>query len=209
VASAYPKGQLNQLKERISVIREIAEIVEEACANETNFFGYGIWTHHITQVARNGKSLAKLFNADSETVEIAALLHDYASIKDKALYEDHHVHGPVEAEKVLRRFGYPQERIEAVKRCIAAHRGSVPKEKRSVEAECLANADAMAHIEQVPALLELAFVQHGVGIDEGAGWVRAKLERSWNKLSPQVQKMMREKYEAALITLTVLSDAAA
>ena len=191
------------------MLAEIARIVEEACAKETNIFGYGIWTHHITQVTKNGKRLAEMFGADPEIVEIAALLHDYASIKNKALYKDHHIHSPVEAEKLLKRFGYPQERIAAVRECIVAHRGSVPRERRSAEAECLANADAMAHIEQVPALLELAFVQHGMGIDEGAEWVRAKLERSWNKLSPEVQMMMREKYEAALMTLTTVNEAAA
>jgi uncharacterized protein len=187
--------------DRTTMITEIGKIVEEACARETNVFGYGIWTHHIAQVAENGKRLARMFCADAEIVEIAALLHDYASIKDQALYQDHHVHGPMEAEKLLRHFGYPQERIEAVKECIAAHRGSVSRDRRSPEAECLANADAMTHIEQVPSLLELAFVQHGMGIDKGTRWVRAKLERSWNKLSPQVQEMMQEKYQAALITL--------
>jgi len=44
----------------------------------------------------------------------------------------------------------------------------------------------------------------GMGIDEETQWVKEKLERSWNKLRPQVQKMMKEKYEAALVTLTVL-----
>ena len=185
------------------MIREIVRVVEGACAQETNVFGYGIWTHHITQVAENGKRLAGLFEADPEIVEIAALLHDYASVKDPALYEDHHVHGPVEAGKLLRRLGYPQDRIEAVKHCIATHRGSVPRERRSAEAECLANADAVTHLEQVPALLHLAFVQHGMGIDEGSSWVRKKLERSWSKLSPPVREMMRDKYEAALKTLTV------
>ncbi len=91
--------------------------------------------------------------------------------------------------------------------CIAAHRGSVPSERSSPEAECLANADAVTHLEQVPSLLHLAFVQHGMGIDEGTRWVKAKLERSWKKLSPQVQAMMRDKYEAALKTLTVLQPA--
>ncbi len=186
------------------MLAKIAGIVEEACAKETNIFGYGIWTHHITQVVKNGKRLAEMFGADPEIVEIAALLHDYASIKDEALYADHHIHGPIEAEKLLRCFGYPQERIEAVKECIAAHRGSVPGGRRSTEAECLANADAMAHIEQVPALLELAFVQHGMRIDAGAEWVKAKLARSWNKLHPAVRAMMQEKYDAALMTLTSL-----
>jgi len=187
---------------QVNVLREVAKIVEAACARETNAFGYGIWTHHITQVAKNGRRLAETFDADPEIVEIAALLHDYASVKDASLYEDHHVHGPVEAERILNRFNYPQDSIEAVKHCIATHRGSVPRHRRSAEAECLANADAMTHIEQVPALLHLAFVQHGMGIDEGTNWVRAKLARSWNKLSPQVQEIVGEKYEAALRTLT-------
>jgi uncharacterized protein len=60
----------------VLVIDEIASIVREACAQSTNIFGYGIWTHHITQVVKNGKRLAELFGADQEIVEIAALLHD-------------------------------------------------------------------------------------------------------------------------------------
>lgn len=190
------------------MIREIERIVEEACAKETNIFGYGIWTHHITQVAKNGKRLAQMFEADPEIVEIAALLHDYASIKDEALYENHHIHGPIEAERILRDLGYPQDKIEAVKHCIAAHRASVPSERGSAEAECLANADAITHLEQVPSLLHLAFIQHSLEIDAGSRWVRNKLERSWNKLAPQVQELMKAKYEAALKTLTVLEKEA-
>ena len=186
------------------MIDEIEHLVEAACAAETNIFGYGIWTHHIKEVARNGKRLAPLFEADAEVVEIAALLHDYASVKDEALYAEHHIHGPVEAEKILTRLGYPPARIEAVKHAIGAHRASVRVERRSPEAVCLANADAMTHIEQVPSLLHLVFVQHQMGIDEGAAWVHAKLQRSWNKLHPEVQALVRDKYEAALKTLTVL-----
>lgn len=186
------------------MIEDIERLVEAACAAERNIFGYGIWTHHITEVARNGKRLAPLFDADAEVVEIAALLHDYASVKDEALYAEHHIHGPIEAEQILTRLGCPAARIEAVKHAIAAHRASVRVARRSPEAVCLANADAMTHIEQVPSLLHLVFVQHGMGIDEGAAWVSAKLQRSWNKLHPEVQTLVRDKYEAALKTLTVL-----
>ncbi len=45
----------------IAVIDGIAIIVREACAQDTNVFGYGIWTHHITQVVKNGKRLAESF----------------------------------------------------------------------------------------------------------------------------------------------------
>lgn len=188
------------------MMEQIARIVEQACAKESNAFGYGIWTHHIREVVRNGKRLARLFGADPEIVEIGALLHDYASVKDPALYDAHHVHGPIEAEKILKQFNYPSERIEAVKECIAGHRGSRPTERRTPEAECLANADALTHIQQVPSLLSLAFSQRGMGIDEGTKWVKEKLHRSWQKLSPAVQEMAKGDYEAAVKTLNVLDE---
>ena len=181
-----------------TIKNRIEHIVEQACAADTNIFGYDIWTHHILQVVQNGKQLAPRFNADPEIVEFAALLHDYASIKDEALYADHHIHGPIEAEKLLKRFGYPEEKTETVKDAIATHRASVTIEHRSAEGECLANADAMSHIEQAPSLLYLAYVHHGMDIDEGRLWVKAKLQRSWEKLREDVQDIVRDRYEAAL-----------
>lgn len=186
---------------RETVRDRIEEIVEQACAADTNIFGYDIWSHHILPVIQNAKQLAPRFDADSEIVELAALLHDYASIKDKALYQDHHIHGPIEAEKLLKRFGYPGEKTEAVKGAIATHRASVRVEHRSAEGACLANADAMSHIEHVPSLLYLAYVHHGMGIDEGKIWVKTKLQRSWQKLREDVQEFVRDKYEAALRVL--------
>jgi uncharacterized protein len=183
------------------LIQEIRAIVERTCAAETNAFGYGIWTHHITRVADHALRLVPIFGADPEIVEIAALLHDYASVKDVSLYEDHHVHGPVEAGKLLGRLGYPAAKTEAVARAIGSHRASVAADRHSPEAECLANADALAHLENVPSLLHLAYVCRGQGIDDGAAWVRAKLERSWGKLSPRVREEARDTYEAALEVL--------
>ena len=181
-----------------TIKNRIEQIVEQACAADTNIFGYGIWTHHILKVVENTKRLASHFDADPEIVELAALLHDYASIKDKALYEDHHIHGPIEAEKLLKRFDCPKEKRDAVKHAIATHRASVTVEHRSAEGECLANADAMAHIEQVPSLLYLAYIHHGMEIDEGKMWVKAKLQRSWQKIREDVQDLVRDQYEAAL-----------
>ena len=82
-------------------IKEVRAIVERACVAESNVFGYGIWTHHIVRVAHHAVRLAPMFGADPEIVEIAALLHDYASVRDEALYEEHHVHGPIEAGRLL------------------------------------------------------------------------------------------------------------
>jgi len=147
-------------------------------------------------VVKIGKKLAGQFNADSEIVEISALLHDYAGIKDYSLHKEHHIHGAIEAEKILRKLNYPSNKIEAVKHCIENHRGSVKSEKQSAEAECLANADAIAHIENIPSLLYLTFAKFGMEIDEGVEWLKEKLERSWNKLNPDMKKIFQDKYEA-------------
>jgi uncharacterized protein len=153
-------------------------------------------------VVEYGKQLAAILNADADIVEIAALLHDYASIKDQAMYEDHHLHGPREAESLLQEHGYPPAMILAVKECIASHRASTGTEQRTKEAICLASADGMAHIAQLPSLLYLAYVQHRMTIDEGSKWVRDKLQRSWHKLCPEAREIMREQYQSALNILS-------
>ncbi len=185
--------------------QQIRAIVEEACKRETNIFGYGIWTHHIVYVVQYGKLLAEQLGANEEIVELAALLHDYASIKDESLYRDHHLHSPLEAQRILRELDYPEGKIQAVKQCIASHRASTGTERTTPEAICLASADAMAHIDQVPSLLYLAFVRFGMSIDDGTRWVREKLERSWQKLCPEAREMMKDKYEAARVLLNKVS----
>lgn len=176
----------------------IRSIIEKACKKETNKYGYGIWSHHILLVVKYGKLLAQKLEADPEIVEIAALLHDYASIKEESLTSEHHLHSAQEAATILRSLNYPEDKINAIKQCIVSHRGSTDIEKQTAEAVCLASADAIAHIDQIPSLFYLVFVQHQMEIDEGTAWVRAKLERSWNKLCLEGKEMITEKYEAAM-----------
>ena len=178
----------------LQMIKEIERIVEGACKSDSNKYGYGIWSHHIVHVVKYARLLAEKLGADVEVVEIAALLHDYAGIKDCALTMEHHIHGAEQAQHILEGFGYPQDKIERVKDCILQHRGSVPMERLTPEAECVASADAMTHLFQVPSLLHLAYVNHGLGIDEGKEWVLSKIERSMKKLCPEAKEMIHEHY---------------
>ncbi len=50
----------------------------------------------------------------------------------------------------------------------------------------------------------LPWLTLGMDIDAGTAWVRAKLERSWHKMYPEAQALMRDRYVAALITLDTL-----
>ena len=176
------------------MIEEISKLVEDACKRDTNKFGYGIWSHHIVYVMKYAKQMAEILGADDEIVEIAALLHDYAGIKDSSLTEEHHIHGAIEAERILEEYEYSPEKIEKVKHCIISHRGSVVSERKNPEAECIASADAMAHIVQVVSLLYLAYAKHCMTIDEGKAWVLSKLERSWNKLCPEARGIIHDDY---------------
>ena len=183
------------------MIDNIYEIVEEACKSPDNYFGYGIWKHHILRVITYGKLMSQKHGADEEVVELAALLHDYASVKDYSLYENHHIHSSEEAEKILQKFNYSEAVIEKVKEAIFSHRGSIASERKSKEALCLADADAMAHFDSASSLFYLAFFSHKMDVDEANEWLMGKLERSWHKLSLEAQAIMGDKYHAAMLFL--------
>ena len=182
-------------------IKQIRAMVEDACRESANPFGYGIWSHHVVSVVAYSKLLAEQLGADEEIVELAALLHDYAAILDQSLYPEHHMHGARLAEELLVTDGYPRDRAERVGRCIISHRGSAPLPKESLEAEILATADAMAHFDNVSSLLYYTFAKRGMGIDEGTEWVIGKLERDWEKLMPQARELLSDKYEAITAVL--------
>jgi uncharacterized protein len=198
------KHHMSQLQKSTSncVIKEVEQIVEKACSRDTNVFGYGIWTHHILHVVSIGKNVAEQFGADPEIVEIAALLHDYAGIKDHSLHKEHHIYGAIEAEKILKDLNYPEQKIKSVKHCIENHRGSIPGKRGTPEAECLASADAIAHIENVPSLFYLAYAKFDKEIDDGADWIRKKLTRTYKKINPEIRHLVEDKYKSALSIVT-------
>lgn len=176
------------------MIKNIEHVVEHACKQKTNGFGYTIWSHHTIHVVTYAKMLAKQLGADKEVVEIAALLHDYAGICDRKLHKEHHIHGARMAEELLQTHNYPQEKIEMVKKCIISHRGSVLLKKETPEEECVASADAMAHIDQAFSILLSQCKIKGLSMDEGISWLKAKIERTWKKLCPEAKDIMAEKY---------------
>lgn len=182
-----------------SIIKEIETLVESACKKSTNHFGYSIWTHHILLVVKYSKLMAKKIGADEEVVEIASLLHDYAGISDYSLQDDHHIHGAKFAEEILSRYDYPKNKIELIKECILSHRGSKPKPKLTKESICVSDADAMAHFDSIPSLFYLNFLNNKMDIDEAESWLIDKLEKDWEKLSPEAKEIIKDKYEASKI----------
>lgn len=178
--------------------KEVERIVKTACEKRDNKFGSSLWRYHVQAVLKHSLVLGKKLKADKEVLELAAMLHDYAAIKDYKLYKDHHIHGAQYAEEILRKLNFPEEKIKQVKECIFSHRGSVKKKRKTREAKILASADAMAHITELPDMFYLAYGVHRLKTCEGSKFLKNKLQRSWRKTMPEGKKIVKEDYEAAI-----------
>ncbi len=154
------------------------------------------------------KKLSPLHQADLEIVLLGVLLHDYAAILDERFVEQHHIYGADEARKMLSGKAYSNERILVVEDAIRAHRGSVPTDKTTREARCLADCDAVSHIQQFPSLFYVIYAKRMRTIDDGIEWVKNKLERDWSKLSPVGHDYIREVYDGLMNALSAASAAA-
>lgn len=187
------------------ITSEISRIVEQACKLEDNIFGYSAWSHHIVNVVEFSKLLADKLNADEEVVELAALLHDYASVLDKKLYPEHHLHGSRLARELLEKYDYAEEKIVKIEHAILTHRGSKNIKRETMEAEILASADAMAHFSNIDSLLYLAYKSKNMDVDEGRNFLLGKLERSFNKILPEAKEIVLPLYDAAKILFSKLA----
>jgi uncharacterized protein len=182
------------------VIKKVEELVKESCRND-RVFGYAAWTQHIRLVVKYSKMMAEQFGADKEVVEISALLHDIAKIQDRSFWHEHHKHGARIAERILDELGYAPSKIEQVKQCILSHRGSINVPRNTIEAQCVADGDAMAHFNTIAVLFRIALVIEQMDVENANNWVLGKLTRSWNKMSVEARDIIRERYEAAKLLL--------
>lgn len=177
------------------IIKLIEKEVKERCEKYENTSGYGAWTDHIKIVVNNCIKLSNQYGADREIVVLAALLHDVAAVTKEEYKEEHHIYGAEIAEELLKTLNYPKEKIDIIKKCILNHRGSVLKEKTTNEEVCLADADAMAHFDNIPSLFSLVYKERKMSIEDGKIFVKDKLNKSYNKLSDKGKEIYKEKYK--------------
>jgi uncharacterized protein len=98
--------------------------------------------NHILRVERLAKRIAKAEKADVEIIEASCLLFDVARIlEDKAKIEDHAEEGSKIAKEILKKIGFPTEKIEAVCHAILVHRKSKGRKPKTIEAKILQDAD--------------------------------------------------------------------
>lgn len=185
-----------------NVVVLIREEVKKRCElyyEKNSLFHF--WNDHIQYVVKNAITLAKLYGADVEIVTLGALLHDIAMPSEVGPSGEHHINGEKIAEELLTQLHYPKEKTELVKKCVRNHRGSHNVVKNSIEEQCVADADAMAHFDCIPVLFSMVYREYEMPIYEGAEYVRQKLERSYLKLSNNTKKRLQEQYENIMKSL--------
>jgi uncharacterized protein len=178
------------------MIEKVREIVQSQCEEND-------WKYHILLVTKYAKLLARKLNVDENIAELGALLHDIGRIAVRGGDPDHEIKGVPIAEEILKEQGYSPDVIEEVKHCVESHRASKGVSPRTIIARIVADADAMAHFDAVPALIQLALQLENNDLEKAVQWVHEKIERDWKrKLTlPEAREMMEEKYKAIRLVL--------
>jgi len=156
------------------------------------------WWSHIDRVTKYAVGLSKLYNADNEIVALGALLHDISCPSEYGERGDHHIRGAEMAESLLAELDYPQNRIERVKNCVLNHRGSVAKLKNTVEEECVADADALAHFDSIPAMFHFVYATANLSLEDGKERTKQKFEKDYNKLSERTKELIKGRYDTMM-----------
>lgn len=170
--------------------KEVKSCIEEYKNNSEDH--YDFWNEHIKYVYEESVNLAKEYNADEEIVKLGALLHDIALIRQIGDRKNHHINGKIIAEEILSNYSYPIEKIDRVLRCVYNHRSS--KNGTTLEELCVADADILAHFDNIPMLFNSAYNRCNVNLNEVRNWMRETFEKDYNDLSERTRENFKDRY---------------
>jgi len=183
------------MSETIDNIRDVVQERSDQCKQAE---GYDFWNEHIKLVVKNALDLADKYNADREIVELGALLHDIALVSRVGDRNEHNERGAEIAVKLLEEYNYPKDRTERVRKCVLHHRNS--HNSTSVEETCVADADILAHFDNIPMIFSSAFVRNQLKLEDKKQFIEY-FEKDFYDLSETSQKEFRARYEVIMSVL--------
>lgn len=178
----------------MNTVDEVYDFVMEKITwyKNTSQDNYDFWNEHIKYVYNESTRLAKKYNANLEIVQLGALLHDIALIYRVGTKSDHHINGRDIAKDILTNFKYPKEKIEKVLGCVYNHRNS--KNANNIEELCLADADVLAHFDNIPMIFDVMFNVKKMKLADIHEEIKKYLEKDYNDLSERTKEEFKEKY---------------
>ena len=173
----------------VEIIKEeTIKLSEEYIKNSVDKFDF--WNEHIKYVYENSIKLAKKYNADLEIVSLGSFLHDIALIKNIGTKKDHHINGKIIAEEILNKYNYPKDKLERVLGCVYNHRSS--KNTTNIEQLCVADADILAHFDNIDMLYNLARNKYQISENEINNWIIDCLNKDYEDLSEKTKNFIKE-----------------
>ena len=154
---------------------------------------YDFWNEHIKYVYDESIILARKYEADIEIISLGALLHDIALIKKVGTRADHHINGEKIAKEILTKYNYPKERMYRVLKCVYNHRSS--KNATSIEELCVADADILAHFDNIPMLFNSAYNRNNINLNDIRDWMKNAFEKDYNDLSDKTKETFKDRYK--------------
>ena len=154
---------------------------------------YDFWNEHIKYVYVESQKWAKQYGADIEIVKLGALLHDIALICKVGERKDHHINGKILAEEILNKYDYPKEKKDRVLSCVYNHRSS--KNATNIEDLCVADADIIAHFDNIPMLFNSAYNRNHISLNEVRAWMKNEFEKDYNDLSDKTKETFEDRYK--------------
>lgn len=188
----FNKKQYNKIMDCIEVIKEYVTRASEKYKSESED-RYDFWNEHIKYVFAESVKLAKKYGADIEIVSLGALLHDIALIEKVGTKVDHHINGEKIARKVLDELNYDPAKKERVLKCVYNHRSS--KNAETIEEICVADADILAHFNNIPMMFHAALIRNKVILGEVNKWMDAAFEKDFNDLSDRTKASFVDRYK--------------
>ena len=175
----------------LEVEKYVKDRIEEYKNNSDDH--YDFWNQHIKYVYEESLKLADKYNADKEIVALGALLHDMALINKVGERVDHHINGEIIAREVLTDLCYDEVKKERVLKCVYNHRSS--KNATTIEETCVADADILAHFDNIPMLFNSAYIRNHVSLNEIKDWMREAFLKDYNDLSDKTKEVFKDKYK--------------
>lgn len=164
-------------KNAIHRVRALAQIIYP----KHNF------ANHILPVVRIAIELADQLSADKTIVEAAAYLHDTGRLL--FLYKFHERVGYQVSKTILPLLGFSKEQTNAISYCVLVHSGTSTTHFKTIEAEIVANADAISQFENFLYVFSIYYCTHGKNIDKTKTWLMGKYENAWHsKLTLEIAR---------------------
>ena len=95
-------------------------------------------------------------------------------------------------EKILNKYSYPKEKMDRVLSCVYNHRSS--KNATNIEDLCVADADIIAHFDNIPMLFNSAYKRNNINLNEVRNWLKEGFEKDYNDLSDRTKESFKEQY---------------